>query len=41
RPKEFPFCSSRCQMTDLHKWITGEYRVPGESAAAFSPDDDR
>ncbi len=40
RPKEFPFCSSRCQMVDLHKWITGEYRVPGESAVAFAPDDD-
>jgi uncharacterized protein len=25
-----PFCSERCQLVDLGKWVDGEYRVPGE-----------
>ena len=28
----FPFCSERCRLLDLGKWIEGEYRVPGERA---------
>jgi len=27
--KYAPFCSSRCQMADLGRWLSGEYRVPG------------
>jgi endogenous inhibitor of DNA gyrase (YacG/DUF329 family) len=23
-----PFCSERCKLIDLGKWISGEYRVP-------------
>lgn len=23
----FPFCSERCRMVDLGKWLTGEYAV--------------
>lgn len=23
-----PFCSERCQLIDLGKWVSGEYRVP-------------
>jgi len=26
-----PFCSERCQLVDLGRWVQGEYRVPGES----------
>ena len=26
----FPFCSRRCQMTDLGRWLTGSYRIPGK-----------
>jgi endogenous inhibitor of DNA gyrase (YacG/DUF329 family) len=26
-----PFCSERCQLVDLGKWVEGEYRVPGEA----------
>ena len=26
--KAFPFCSERCQMVDLGKWLDEEYRVP-------------
>jgi endogenous inhibitor of DNA gyrase (YacG/DUF329 family) len=28
-----PFCSSRCQMLDLHQWLTGSYAVPDEPLA--------
>jgi uncharacterized protein len=24
----FPFCSERCKLVDLGKWLTGEYRIP-------------
>jgi endogenous inhibitor of DNA gyrase (YacG/DUF329 family) len=27
----FPFCSDRCRMVDLGRWLTGQYRIPGES----------
>jgi len=26
-----PFCSKRCQMIDLGKWLSGDYTLPGES----------
>ncbi len=25
----FPFCSDRCKLVDLGKWLGEEYRVPG------------
>lgn len=25
-----PFCSKRCQMIDLGKWLDEEHRIPGE-----------
>ena len=25
-----PFCSERCKLQDLAKWIDGDYRVPAE-----------
>lgn len=25
-----PFCSERCQLTDLGTWAAEEYRVPGQ-----------
>lgn len=24
----FPFCSNRCKMQDLAKWLGGDYRLP-------------
>lgn len=27
-PRSLPFCSSRCKMVDLGKWLGGEYAVP-------------
>jgi endogenous inhibitor of DNA gyrase (YacG/DUF329 family) len=35
RPKSFPFCSDRCQLVDLSKWLDGDYVVP----QPISPDD--
>ena len=28
KPDPFPFCSFRCQMVDLGRWIDEEYRIP-------------
>jgi hypothetical protein len=32
RPRDFPFCCERCRLLDLHKWLTGDYRIPGVRA---------
>ena len=32
-----PFCSERCKMVDLSRWLGGEYAIAGEAVA---PDDD-
>ena len=26
----FPFCSERCRLIDLGRWLGEEYRIPGE-----------
>lgn len=28
--KAYPFCSERCQLVDLGKWLDGDYALPGE-----------
>jgi uncharacterized protein len=33
-----PFCSERCKLLDLAKWVDGDYRIPG--AAIDEPDDE-
>jgi len=30
--RTWPFCSERCRLVDLGKWLGEEYRVPGERA---------
>ncbi len=27
RPKDYPFCSERCRLLDLSKWLHGEYKI--------------
>ncbi len=27
--KARPFCSDRCRLLDLGKWLAGEYAIPG------------
>jgi endogenous inhibitor of DNA gyrase (YacG/DUF329 family) len=29
-PEWKPFCSRRCQLLDLARWVDGSYAVPGE-----------
>ena len=39
--ENFPFCSERCRLTDLGRWATGDYRIPGEPAnIPLQPDDE-
>lgn len=26
-----PFCSKRCADVDLHRWLSGVYRIPGSA----------
>jgi len=35
----FPFCSPRCRLVDLGKWLKEEYRVPVMDSPD-SPDDE-
>ncbi len=28
----FPFCSDRCKLIDLGRWIDGNYAIPGPPA---------
>ena len=35
-----PFCSERCKLLDLARWVDGEYRIPGEPVASDSDDPD-
>ena len=32
RPADFPFCSERCRLLDLSKWLQGDYRIPASDA---------
>ncbi len=43
--RSFPFCSDRCRLIDLGKWLGEEYRIPGPRAGdgvetPAHPDDD-
>jgi uncharacterized protein len=40
QPAFLPFCSSRCADVDLHRWLSGVYRVETpESAEDERPED--
>ena len=28
KPKTYPFCSDRCQVIDLGRWLSGQYQIP-------------
>lgn len=36
RPSYFPFCSERCQLADLGKWLDEEYKVSEPAGTADS-----
>ena len=35
--KLFPFCSERCHLVDLGRWLGEEYRIAGPPAAPAAP----
>jgi uncharacterized protein len=34
----FPFCSPRCKLVDLGKWLDEKYRVPDSDASESNPE---
>lgn len=36
---DFPFCSRRCRLIDLKRWLDEEYRLPAEDEAAIYEED--
>lgn len=39
-PRWQPFCSERCKLADLGRWLSGDYRVPADETPADEPDED-
>ncbi len=37
--RSFPFCSDRCRLVDLAKWLGEEYRIPGRRAGDDTEDE--
>jgi endogenous inhibitor of DNA gyrase (YacG/DUF329 family) len=35
-----PFCSERCKLIDLGRWVSEEYRVPGKPVAPEAVEDE-
>ncbi|RPI56928.1 MAG: DNA gyrase inhibitor YacG [Acidobacteria bacterium] len=35
-----PFCSERCKLQDLARWVDGDYRVPAEPVTQESEKND-
>jgi endogenous inhibitor of DNA gyrase (YacG/DUF329 family) len=35
-----PFCSERCKLADLGRWLGGEYRIPLADSPSSQDDDD-
>jgi endogenous inhibitor of DNA gyrase (YacG/DUF329 family) len=36
----FPFCSERCKMADLGRWLTGGYRIASDPHEPLDSQDD-
>ncbi|HWI27828.1 MAG TPA: DNA gyrase inhibitor YacG [Stellaceae bacterium] len=39
--KRRPFCSARCALIDLGRWLNGDYRVPTDEAPEDLPREER
>jgi endogenous inhibitor of DNA gyrase (YacG/DUF329 family) len=37
--RSYPFCSDRCRLIDLSKWLGEEYRIPGPHMGDAAEDD--
>jgi hypothetical protein len=33
----FPFCSERCRLIDLGRWLDGDYVIPGDKESEETP----
>jgi hypothetical protein len=40
-PANFPFCSERCRLLDLGRWLDGHYRIPGSPVSISEEDGGR
>jgi len=40
RPADFPFCSERCRLLDLHRWLNEDYRIPVRERPPGGADED-
>lgn len=38
-PRWLPFCSERCKLADLARWLSGDYRIPGDPTPPADDDD--
>ena len=38
--KTFPFCSDRCRLVDLGRWIDGAYAIPSLEVPEGEPSED-
>jgi len=36
-----PFCSERCKLLDLARWVDGEFRIAGDPVAPDADDPDQ
>lgn len=34
-----PFCSKKCKMIDLYKWVSGHYVIPGDPAEVVNQEE--
>jgi len=39
-PPNFPFCSQRCKLVDLGKWLNEEYKISGPAPQGHELTDD-
>jgi uncharacterized protein len=39
-PRWKPFCSERCKLLDLAKWVDGDYTIPGDPVEEQHDDDE-
>ena len=35
-----PFCSKKCKMVDLYRWVSGHYVIPGDPDAVLQKEED-
>ena len=39
-PKHRPFCSKRCALLDLGRWLDSDYRIPTNEAPTDEPSEE-